>query len=116
MSPEYKVIWANVAESDLANIIKYIGEDSPQNALNILKKIRQKVSRLYTLPERGRIVPELQDQGIIQYRELIISPWRLIYRISGRKVYVLSVIDSRQNLEDVLLKRFVNKTETQKRR
>lgn len=116
MSPEYKVIWANVAESDLTNIIEYISEDSPQNGLNILKKIRQKVSHLYTLPEGGRIVPELQDQGIIQYRELIILPWRLIYRISGRKVYVLSVIDSRQNLEDVLLKRFVNKTETQKRR
>ena len=116
MSPGYKVVWANVAESDLTNIIEYIAEDSPQNALNILKKIRQKVSHLYTLPERGRIVPELQDQGIIQYRELIILPWRLIYRISGRKVYVLSVIDSRQNLEDVLLKRFVNKTETQKRR
>jgi len=109
MNPKYKVIWANVADNDLTNIIEYIAEDSPQNALTILKKIRQKASHLSTLPERGRIVPELQDQGIIQYRELIISPWRLIYRISGGKVYVLSVIDSRQNVEDILLKRFIHK-------
>ncbi|MGM0426749.1 MAG: type II toxin-antitoxin system RelE/ParE family toxin [Thermodesulfobacteriota bacterium] len=109
MTLEYKVIWANVAENDLTNIIEHIAEDSPQNALTIFNKIRKKASHLYTLPEKGRIVPELQGQGIIQYRELIISPWRLIYRISGRNVYVLSVIDSRQNVEDILLKRFVNK-------
>lgn len=110
MTSEYKVIWANVAENDLKNIIAHIAEDNPQNALNILNKIRQKASHLYTLPERGRIVPELQDQGIVQYRELIISPWRLIYRIIERKIYVLSVIDSRQNVEDILLKRLINKT------
>ncbi len=110
MTSEYKVVWANVAENDLKNIIAYIAEDSPQKALNILNKIRQKVSQLYTLPESGRIVPELQDQGIVQYRELIISPWRLIYRIFELKVYVLSVIDSRQNVEDILLKRFINQT------
>lgn len=109
MTLAYDVIWANVAENDLKNIIAYIAKDSPQNALNILNDIRQKASHLYTLPERGRIVPELQGQGIINYRELIISPWRLIYRIFERKVYVLSVIDSRQNVEDVLLKRFINK-------
>jgi len=107
MTSEYKVIWANVAENDLTDIIEYIAGDSPQDAVHILKKIRQKASHRYTLPERGRIVPELQDQGIMQYRELVISPWRLIYRIHERTVYVLSVIDSRQNVEDILLKRFV---------
>ena len=107
MTSAYNVIWANVAENDLAYIIEYIAEDSPQNALNILTKIRHTASLPYTPPERGRVIPELQDQGIIQYRELIISPWRLIYRISEQKVYVLSVIDSRQNVEDILLKRFV---------
>ncbi len=109
MNPKYKIIWTDVAENDLKEIIEYISVDSPYNALKILKKIKQKASNLYTLPEKGRIVPELQDQGILQYRELIISPWRLIYRIAERKIYVLSVIDSRQNVEDVLLKRLIKK-------
>ena len=112
MNPKYKIIWTNVAENDLKNIIEYISVDSPQvdspqNALKILKKIKQKATNLYTLPERGRIVPELQDQGVLQYRELVIPPWRLIYRIAERKVFVLSVIDSRQNVEDILLKRLI---------
>ncbi|RLC05052.1 MAG: plasmid stabilization protein [Deltaproteobacteria bacterium] len=107
MKQNYKVIWANVAESDLKDIIEYISIDIPQNALRILKNIKQKTSELYTLPERNRIVPGLQDQGILQYREMIIPPWKLIYRIAERKVYVLSLIDSRRNVEDILLKRLI---------
>ncbi len=109
MSPEHKVVWTNVAENDLKEIIDFISVDSPQNALRILKSIKQKASSLYTFPERGRIVPELQGQGISQYRELIIPPWRLMYRIDERKVYVLSVIDSRRNVEDILLARLTGK-------
>ena len=109
MNPKYEIIWTNVAENDLKGIIEYISIDRHSNALTILKKIKQSASNLYTLPERGRIVPELQAQGILQYRELIIPPWRLVYRIDERKIYVLSVIDSRRNVEDILLSRLVGR-------
>ena len=108
MNPKYKAVWTNVAESDFKEIIDFISIDSPQNALKILKSIKQKASNLYTLPEKGRIVPELQGQGILQYSELVIPPWRLMYRIDERKVHVLSVIDSRRNVEDILLARLMN--------
>ena len=107
MSQKYDIIWAGVAENDLKEIIEYIATDNPTNALITLKKIKQKASSLYTLPERGRIVPELKDQGILLYRELIVPPWRIIYRISEMKVYVLSVLDARQNVEDILLERLI---------
>lgn len=109
MTPKYQVVWAAVAEHDLREIIGYISVESPGNALRILQKIKEKASILHTLPEKGRIVPELQDQGISQYRELIIPPWRLIYRIAKHEIYVLSVIDSRRNVEDILLKRLIQK-------
>ena len=109
MNPKYEIIWTNVAENDLKDIIEYISIDSHRNTLTILKNIKQSASNLYTLPERGRIVPELQAQGILQYRELIIPPWRLVYRIDERKIYVLSVIDSRRNVEDILLSRLVGR-------
>ena len=35
--------------------------------------------------------------------ELIVPPWRILYRIAVKQVYVLSVLDSRQNIEDILL-------------
>jgi len=105
---EYKVIWPHVADADLTQIIEYIAKDSVNNALTIFHKIKDKSSGLFTFPNRGRIVPELQEYGVLLYRELIIEPWRVIYRISDNYVYVLSVIDSRQNVEDILLNRFTN--------
>jgi toxin ParE1/3/4 len=108
MKKRYHVVWSNIAENDLRDIIEYIADDSPPNALKIFKSIKQKVSSLTTFPETGRIVPELRDQGILQYRELVISPWRVLYRISEKNVFVLSVLDSRRNIEDILLKRLTN--------
>ncbi|MCJ7546999.1 MAG: type II toxin-antitoxin system RelE/ParE family toxin [Deltaproteobacteria bacterium] len=108
MSQTYKIVWASVAENDLREIIEYIAIDNPTNALKTLQKIKQRTSSLYTLPERGRVVAELQDQGILIYRELVVPPWRIIYRISENEVYVLSVLDARQNVEDILLKRLAD--------
>lgn len=109
MSKEYQVVWAVAAKNDLQQIIEYIAIDSPGNASQILKKIKQKTADLYAMPDRGRILPELKGQGIHTYRELIIAPWRIIYRISDTTVFVLSVIDARRNVEDILLDRLVKK-------
>lgn len=107
MNKKYQVTWAAAAQHDLKQIIEYMATDHPGNASRILKGIKQKASGLYAMPDRGRIVPELRDQGIHTYRELIIAPWRIIYRISDTTVFVLCVIDSRRNVEDILLDRFV---------
>lgn len=106
MKKHYEVIWAKTAENDLLKILEYIVQSSSGNALKILKKIKTQVSELYHFPKRCRIAPELYEHGITQYREMIIKPWRIMYRINGASVYVLSVLDSRQNIEDILLKRY----------
>ena len=62
---------------------------------------------LKSLPGIGRVVPELERHNVCLYRELILSPWRLIYRYDRDHVYVLAVIDGRRNLEDVLLRRLM---------
>jgi len=103
----YDVRWSDTAENDLISIVEYIAADSPSKPSEIFETIGKKASNLYTFPERGRVVPELRDQGITQYRELIIAPWRIIYRISEKRVYVLSVLDSRRNVEDILLQRLI---------
>ncbi len=109
MKRGFEVIWSETAENDLLDIIKHYIKDSHSNAVNIFKKIKNKANSLNLLPQRGRTVPELQEQGITQYHELIIFPWRLIYRIAERKVFVVSVIDALQNVEDILLKRLIKK-------
>ncbi|MFZ2405825.1 MAG: type II toxin-antitoxin system RelE/ParE family toxin [Methylobacter sp.] len=107
MSVDYQVRWAKAAERDLAEIIGYIMQNSPATANEIVKKIKIKTEDLMLLPDRGRIVPELFSQGISLYRELIIPPWRVIYRIAEKTVFILAVIDSRRNVEDVLLEHLI---------
>jgi len=107
MSRNYTVKWTDTAEHDLDSIIGFIAEDSLEEAVKILEKMRKKAAGLHTLPERGRIVPELKEQEITLYREIVLAPWRMIYRIAGQTVYVLAVFDARRNLEDILLERFV---------
>ena len=107
MSLTYRILWAEAAEKDLTEIIDYIAIDNPADASRILQEIKQQAASLYTFPERGRIVPELHENGIHFYRELVIPPWRMIYRISDTEVYVLCVFDSRRNVEDILINRLV---------
>jgi plasmid stabilization system protein ParE len=102
------VYWTETAFQDLESIIDHIAVDNIDSALDIYKKIKNKSNSLVTLPFRGRIVPELRFHNIVTYRELIISPWRIVYRIESNTVYVVSVFDSRRNIEDLLLSRLIN--------
>lgn len=105
MPPEFALRWARIAERDLEAIVDYIARENVDAALGILAKIRAAGAALSSVPERGRVVPELQAQGITGYRELVVGVWRIVYRIGERQVFVLAVFDSRRNLEDVLLER-----------
>ena len=107
MTFKYQVHWTNIAEKDLIGIVEFIAQDNLANAIKVFENIKKTAASLRQFPVRGRIVPELKDQGIILYRKLIVAPWRIIYRISAKKVYVLSVIDSRRNIEDILFHRLI---------
>ncbi|HCI13352.1 MAG: plasmid stabilization protein [Gallionellales bacterium GWA2_60_142] len=101
----YQVLWTHTAQQDLSEIINYIAQDSVDEALAIMGKLETKASLLITLPNRGRIVPELLHTGISQYRELVSAPWRIVYRIENRQVLIMAVLDSRRDLQTVLLNR-----------
>lgn len=101
----YQVLWTHTAQQDLTEIIEYIAQDSVDDALAVLFKLETKAALLITLPNRGRVVPELLHTGISQYRELISAPWRIIYRVENQRVLIMAVLDSRRDLQTVLLNR-----------
>lgn len=107
MKPSFEILWAWVAEKDLLEIIDYIVGDDPSTALQILKKIENAAAKLKSSPRRGRVVPELLSIGISQYREILVNPWRVIYKIEEKMVVVVAVIDGRRNVEDILLSRLL---------
>jgi addiction module RelE/StbE family toxin len=105
---KFVVNWTSTAKNDLRRIIRYIAIDSIESSLKILDKIESKAATLNSFPERGRIVPELKVNNVESYHEIIINPWRIIYKIEKKNVYIISVIDGRRNIEDILLERFLD--------
>lgn len=103
----YLVFWTKAAQLDLTNILEYIAGETGQQADAIYQLIKQKAELLQTMPQQGRVVPELRFFGILSYRELICRPWRIIYKVEESKVFILAVIDGRRNAEDILLDRFM---------
>ena len=85
----------------------YLADRSPPAARGTLDRIQGKAKALAGLVERGRVVPELARLHVREYRELIVPPYRLIYRARGVDVLVLAVFDARRSLEDVLLDRLI---------
>ncbi len=102
---KHKVIWTKFAEFDLENIIEYSKCDSIDIAKDIFFTIKKECQTLDTLPERKRVVPDLQQIGISKYRELIHKRWRIIFKIQDDTIYILLVIDSSRNIEDILFQR-----------
>lgn len=56
---------------------------------------------------RGRQAPELLDLGLFEYREIVTRPYRLVFRIIDREVVILAILDSRRDLEELLIQRAI---------
>jgi plasmid stabilization system protein ParE len=107
MVEKYFIKWAAPARDDLDEIIEYVAQTNITYAVKILDKIELAVKNLDISPKRGRIVPELERYGYILYREIIVDYWRIMYKIENDIVYIMVVIDSRRNVEDIILKRII---------
>lgn len=106
-SRAFSVEWTVAASDDLNEILGYILARDPRHALKVNDDIGAKAEALDHMPQRGRIIPELKFHGVMNYRELLIGPWRLMYRIEGNTVWIVSLLDGRRQLEDLLLERFL---------
>jgi addiction module RelE/StbE family toxin len=103
----FRVQWAEVAFRDLEELVSYIATDSDLDANRVLNRLEKRAAALESNPGRGRVVPELAHFGMRTWRELVVRPYRLMYRIEGDTVILLAVFDGRRDLEDVLLERLL---------
>ena len=103
----FRVAWTETAVRDLEELVAYIASHSDTKASRVLARLESRANTLTSTPARGRVVPELAHFGIRSWRELIVRPHRIIYRVDGHTVYVLAVVDGRRELHDLLLERLI---------
>ena len=105
---KYEVRIDNIASDDLYAIYRYVANnDSPEKAERLIDNIHKAVSSLETMPTRGSHPPELQRWGILDFREIFFKPYRIIYEIRSKTVFVHAVLDGRRNCEDLLQQRIL---------
>ncbi|MCP4679356.1 MAG: type II toxin-antitoxin system RelE/ParE family toxin [Deltaproteobacteria bacterium] len=97
MPRKKKLLWSGPAFEDLREIREHVSLDNPSAARLLAKRIRQCVTRLREHSGSGRIVPEFEPLG---YREVIVSPYRIVYAVQKGAVVVLRVWHGRRDLTD----------------
>ncbi|GLR71235.1 type II toxin-antitoxin system RelE/ParE family toxin [Agaribacter marinus] len=95
-----EIIWTEPALEDVNEIAEYIALDNPTAAKALVKDIFASANRLKKFPKSGRKPPELDD---FRYRELIVGPCRIFYRLYEKKLFILYAMRSERALRNFLL-------------
>ena len=75
---DYQVKLSRSARSDIQDIVRYISIDDHGRALRFGRFLIQHGRSLSKFPERGRVVPEFEDESI---REIFVKAYRIVYRV-----------------------------------
>ena len=104
----YEVLITQGAERDLKEIYDHIAEfDSPEKADYVLSRLLEVAERLAAFPDRGPHPKELQALGIREYRQTFFKPYRLIYRVTGKRVLIYLIADGRRDMQSLLARRLL---------
>jgi len=87
------IVWSDVAEDDLAQIVDYIAEHNPQAARQLARRIRESVQPLANFPYLFR-----ESERMPGCREIVAHPNDLVfYRILSDRIRVEMVAHGRRN-------------------
>ena len=95
-----EVIWTETALDDLDAIADYIALDKPGAAKHLVQQVFARVEQLKIFPMSGGKQRELAGTP---YRQLVIRPVRIFYRVNAETVYIVYVVRGEQqfHLTDV---------------
>ena len=105
----FRVMLTNDAARDLEELYDYIAlHDAPRKADYVLDQIEKAFSKLSEFPERGAYPKEMLTLGIREYRQIFFKPYRIIYRVMEKNVYVLLIVDGRRDMQSLLQRRLLD--------
>lgn len=96
-----QIIWTEPALQELDAIADYISLDNPAAAKNLVREAFKRVEHLSDHPKSGKKVEEFE---VSVYREIVLPPCRIFYRLADDLVYIIHVIREEQFLHLDILK------------
>ncbi len=91
-----RVAWTPGARQALEEAIEYVAADSPATGRELLDRVLDAAASLSELGERGRRVEEYDDPSV---RELLVHPYRLLYRVRDEVVEIIALLHQRRSFE-----------------
>ncbi len=105
----HEVLLSAAAERDLDELYDYIAEfDSPASAESVLERLLAAAESIARFPERGAHPRELLALGIRDYRQVYFKPYRVIYRVLGKRVVIDLIVDGRRDMQSLLARRLLS--------
>jgi len=94
---------------DLDEMFDYIAErDAPRKAAHVIGRIGREIAGLTEFPNRGICPKELLQLGLSDFRQIYFKPYRVIYRVVGKDVYVYLIADGRRDMQTLLERRMLD--------
>ena len=104
----YRALLTQDAVNDLEELDTWIAtNDFLERADYVLDRISEAFQRLAELPERGAYPKELSALGIREFREVFFKPYRIIYRVERRTVYIYLIVNGRRDMQTLLSRRLL---------
>lgn len=104
----YTIFLTDAASDDLQDLYDFLLENEVDGrADKVLDKIEELIHSLSNHPDRGNYPKELLALGIREYRELHFKPYRILYRVIEKKVYVYLIADGRRDFQTLLQRRLL---------
>ena len=94
-----RVRWTPQAADDLEAIRDFFARDSEHYAALVIRRLVEAVDVLEQFPLSGRRVPEHPHRDDL--RELVRPPFRIVYRVTGDVLHLLTVFHSSRPIPEI---------------
>lgn len=98
MVEPHSVTFAESAIADLEDVrALYAARGAPDVGVRLVVPVIARVEQLSTFLESGRMVPEFEVPWL---RELIMDPFRIVYRVDAERVRIVRVWRSERSMRE----------------
>jgi len=90
-----KLAWSMPAKRDLESVYAFLMARNPVAAKSFASELRRIVRRLPAFPKTGAPLAGVPQRG--EFRSIVLSHYRLIYRLGPEEIMIFRLWDCRQD-------------------